>query len=45
MPNIINRGKAAAAIVTAVHREEVMENKRHQSEMLLRGAQKIQLNK
>ena len=28
MPNIINRAKAAAGIVTASHREEIMEARR-----------------
>lgn len=28
MPNVINRGKAVAAVVTAVHREEIMESRR-----------------
>lgn len=28
MPNVINRGKAVAGIVTAAHREEIMESRR-----------------
>ena len=28
MPNIINRSKAVAAVVTAIHREEIMEAKK-----------------
>lgn len=28
MPNIINRGKAASQLVTAMHREQIMEGKR-----------------
>lgn len=39
MPNIINRGKAVAGIVTAAHREEIMENKRRAAEMALDGAE------
>lgn len=39
MPNIINRGKAAAAIVTAAHREEIMEAKRTGTGMALQSAQ------
>lgn len=45
MPNIINRGKAAAQIVTAMHREEIMENKRSQAKMLMRSAERTQLNR
>lgn len=29
IPNLINRGKAVAALVTAAHREEIMEAKRN----------------
>jgi hypothetical protein len=39
MPNIINRGKAAAAIVTAAHREELMEYKREGALLSLKGAE------
>jgi hypothetical protein len=35
MPNIINRGKAIAQIVTAVHREEIMESKRDSAKNLI----------
>lgn len=28
MPNIINRGKAASQLVTAMHREQIMEARR-----------------
>lgn len=38
MPTIINRGKATAAIVTAMHREQIMEQKRLQAEKLLIGS-------
>lgn len=31
IPNVINRAKAAAAIVTAQHREEIFEAKRQQA--------------
>lgn len=39
MPNIINRGKATAAIVTAMHREQIMESKRLQAENILKQAE------
>ena len=39
MPNIINRAKAAAAVVTAVHREEIMESKRQGAQSLVLGQQ------
>lgn len=35
MPQIINRGKAVAQIVTAAHREEIMEMKRKNAQMKL----------
>jgi hypothetical protein len=35
MPNIINRGKAAAQLVTAMHREQIMEARRQSAEQLL----------
>jgi len=38
-PNIINRGKAAAAVVTAAHREEIMESRRDSAGKLIRIAQ------
>ena len=45
MPNIINRGKAAAAIVTAAHREELMEMKREGGLIALKSAEKPSLKK
>lgn len=45
MPNIINRGKAAAAIVTSAHREELMEMKRNGAAMALKSAEKPSLKK
>jgi hypothetical protein len=45
MPNIINRGKAAAAIVTAAHREELMELKREGAIVALKSAEKPSLKK
>jgi hypothetical protein len=45
MPNIINRGKAAAAIVTSAHREELMEQKRLGATLALKGAEKPTLKK
>jgi len=45
MPNIINRGKAAAAIVTAAHREELMEMKREGALIALKSAEKPTLKK
>jgi len=45
MPNIINRGKAAAAIVTAAHREELMEMKREGAVLALKAAEKPTLKK
>lgn len=32
MPNIINRGKAASQLVTAMHREQIMEAKRRSTQ-------------
>jgi len=40
MPQIINRGKAVAQIVTAAHREELMEMKRKNSQMKLLKAER-----
>lgn len=45
MPNIINRGKAAAAIVTAAHREELMDAKREWTTIAIKGAEKPTLKK
>lgn len=45
MPNIINRGKAAAAIVTACHREELMESKREWAALSIKGAETPTLKK
>lgn len=45
MPNIINRGKAAAAIVTAAHREELMEAKRDGAALHIKGAEQPTLKK
>lgn len=45
MPNIINRGKAAAAIVTSAHREELMEAKRQGAMLSLKSAEKPSLKK
>jgi hypothetical protein len=45
MPNIINRGKAAAAVVTSCHREELMEAKREGATFALKSAEKPSLNK
>lgn len=45
MPNIINRGKAVAGIVTAAHREEIMERKRHMAELAIDGAEATVLKK
>lgn len=39
IPNLINRGKAVAAIVTAHHREEIMEAKRQSGIMTMTVAQ------
>lgn len=45
MPQIINRGRAAAAIVTSVHREELMEMKRQNANLKLIQAEKPTLDK
>lgn len=45
MPSIINRGKAAAAIVTSAHREELMEAKRQGAMLTLKSAEKPTLKK
>jgi hypothetical protein len=45
MPNIINRGKAAAAIVTSAHREELMEMKREGAGLAIKGAEQPTLKK
>lgn len=39
MPNIINRGKAAAGLVTAMHREQIMEAKREAAQQLISETQ------
>ena len=40
MPNIINRAKATAAIVTAAHREEIMEAKRQSGQHMVMSSDK-----
>jgi len=45
MPNIINRGKAAAAIVTSAHREELMEGKRQGATIAIKSAEQPTLKK
>lgn len=45
MPNIINRGRAVAAIVTAAHREELIEMKRQNATLALVKAEKPTLDK
>ena len=40
MPNLINRAKATAAIVTAVHREEIMEAKRQSGLLTIMSAER-----
>lgn len=45
LPNLINRGKASAAIVTAFHREELMEWKRQGAILTLKSAEKPSLKK
>lgn len=45
MPNIINRGKAAAALVTAAHREEVMEGRRLGASSVIKSAEGIIIKK
>jgi len=45
MPNIINRGRAVAAIITAAHREELMEMKRERSMVSLKLSEQPTLKK
>lgn len=45
MPNIINRGKAAAGLVTAAHREELMESKRNSAALMIKGSETPSLKK
>jgi hypothetical protein len=45
MPNIINQGKAAAAVITAHHREELMEAKRQGATIALKSAEQPTLKK
>jgi hypothetical protein len=45
MPNLINRGRAAAAIVTAMHREEIMENRRQDAMNILKIAEAPTISK
>lgn len=45
MPSIINRGKAVAAVVTAAHREEIMENKRISAIDAIRNSEQPTLKK
>jgi hypothetical protein len=45
MPNIINRGRAVAALVTAAHREELMEAKRQGAHLALKSAETPTINK
>jgi hypothetical protein len=47
MPNIINRGKAASQLVTAMHREQIMESKRQSAQQIIleQQTQKKQLKK
>lgn len=45
LPNLINRGKASAAIVTAFHREELMEWKRQGASLAIKGAETPTLKK
>lgn len=44
MPSIINRGKAAAAVITAMHREQIIEEKRQRAQKVLEGTEKQVLN-
>lgn len=44
MPSIINRGKAAAAVITAMHREQIIEEKRQRAQKVLEGAEKQVMN-
>jgi len=43
MPNIINRAKAAAAVVTSVHREEIMNARRESASKTINSAVTMQL--
>lgn len=45
MPNIINRSKAAAAVVTASHREELMEMKRNGAVIAIKSAEQPTVKK
>lgn len=45
MPNIINRGRAVAAIVTASHREELMEFKRTGAQLAIKSTEQPSLKK
>lgn len=45
MPNIINRAKATAAIVTAAHREEIMEAKRQSGQSMVMSNAKTETKK
>ena len=45
IPNLINRGKASAAIVTAFHREELMESKRQGAHIALKSSERPSLKK
>lgn len=45
MPNIINRAKATAAIVTAAHREEIMEIKRQSGQYMVMSNVKTEIKK
>jgi hypothetical protein len=45
MPNIINRGKAAAQLVTAMHREQIMESRRQSAQALIEEQQIKKLKK
>ncbi len=43
MPNVIDRGRAAAAIVTSVHREEIMNARRESAQKTVNSAISMQL--
>jgi hypothetical protein len=45
MPNIINRGKAAAQLVTAMHREQIMESRRQSTQQAIAEQQQKKLKK
>ena len=45
LPNLINRGKASAAIVTAYHREELMEAKRQGASIAIKSSEQPTLKK